>query len=75
MNISLLAFLEFFSLAKKQIFGLFSAFLQNVKTAVSPQFLTKQAVKGLQVWSRVQLTMFCHKISYVPSYMRNGGGI
>ena len=33
-----------------------------------------QAVKGLQLWSKVQHTQFCRKISYVASYARDEGG-
>ena len=31
-------------------------------------------MKGLQLWSKVQHTLFCREISYVASYARSGGG-
>ena len=31
-------------------------------------------MKGLQLWSKVQHTLFCREISYVASYARDEGG-
>ena len=31
-------------------------------------------MKGFQLWSKVQHTLFCREISYVASYARNEGG-
>ena len=31
-------------------------------------------MKGLQLWSKVQHTLFCREINYVASYVRHEGG-
>ena len=31
-------------------------------------------MKGLELWSKVQHTLFCREISYVASYARGEGG-
>ena len=39
-----------------------------------PKYWQFQAVKGLQLWSKVQHMMFCGEINYVASYARNERG-